>query len=280
MMELEESHQNEKKPFARIYNGLGWGALADDDIFPNIRLSIRGGSNKVTGHGHIDVMSFKCRIGNQTIIEDQRAGGYSPVTFTNRGHHVYSRSQAAKSTLFVHGLAPMEDGETKSYTVITGADILGIRLDGTGLYLPRWRRSFIGRLFLMVDKSYFIVVDASFAGGWQKQLEARFHTYGKLEKYKDWVIIKKGEETLTASFASLDKAKLSYSRGVPENGGRATEMLRWIGKSNFLVSAFNPGKIKLNLEVKKINKGISIHISGNTQQDRVIKVSNGLELMK
>jgi hypothetical protein len=279
MKDMEIERQNKKQPLARVYNGLGWGALADDSVFPNIRLAVRGGSNKVTGHGHIDVMSFKCRIGNQTIIEDQKGGGYSPVTFTQRGHHVYSRSPAAKSSLFVHGLPPMEDGEAKSIVAVSGNNLQGIRLDGTGLYLKRWRRDFIGRLFLMVDQSYFLIIDASQAGGSRKNLEARFHTYGKPEIHKDWVTIRKGDETLTASFASLGKTKLIHAFGMPETGQNATKMLRWLGSSSVLATALNPGNEKLELKLQKISQGYSIKISGNNIKDRLITVTDKLHVI-
>lgn len=277
MEELHKSRQKVKLPFARVYEGLGWAAMADDTVFPSIRLGARGGSNRITGHGHIDVMSFKCRVNDMTLIEDQRGGGYSPVTFTGRGHHVYSRSAAAKSGLFVFGLSPMEDYETKSVTVHEGEWWKALRLDGTGLYLPRWRRRFVGRLFLMVDNAYFVIVDGSSVGG---GLESRFHTYGELKNKKDWATFKRGNESLTATFASLGRGRLTRSQGTPEHMGRPTKILRWFGNSDVQVSALIPGVEKIDLQLKRESGGVSIQLSGNGITSRSLKVSRDLKVLQ
>mgnify|MGYP006421023813 CR=1 FL=1 len=279
MEELREVRSKTRLPLARVYDGLGWGILGDDSIFPKLRLAVRGGSNEVRGHGHIDVMSFKLAIHGKRLIEDQRGGGYTPVTFTDRGHHVYSRSAVAKSGLFVHGLSPMEDGKTRSTSVLSGDDWKAIRLDGTGIYLPRWRRSFIGRLFMMIDQSYFIIIDASRAGsGHNKGLESRFHTYGQLEVEKNKAVFSRGGEKVTATFASLGRGRLFRSTGTPEHFGRPTKILRWLGNSDLQVTVLNPGEENLDVDLKKIKAGVSIFVSGN-QLRREIHVNSLLQVL-
>jgi len=280
MEALFETRLEKKVPLARVYDGLGWAILADDSVYPKIRLAVRGGSNEVRGHGHIDVMSFKCSIGEQRMIEDQKGGGYTPVTFSHRGHHVYSRSAVAKSALFIHGLSPLEGERTKRTAILEGDDWKGVLLDGTGLYLPRWRRSFIGRLFLMIEGSYFIIVDTSLAGGGvNRGMESRFHTYGQLKTDKSSAEIRRGNEILQMSFGSLGRGRLAKSFGTPEHTGKATKILRWLGNSDYQVTVLKPGEQKLSVDLKRSKRGMRIDISGNGIK-REIEVSRTLEVLR
>jgi len=111
----------------------------------------------VAGHGMLDLLSFKCRVNGQLMITDQ-VDSYNAVTFTGRGTDLYTRSAASKSTLFVDGLGCAKDVECEVTEVVKGDGLLGIRIDGSGIFMPYWRRHmFIGRLFLMVENRYWLV---------------------------------------------------------------------------------------------------------------------------
>lgn len=278
MARLKEAHAKQKDPVARVYRGLGWAVLADDSAFPALRLSARGGSNAIAGHGHLDLLSFKCMVNGERLIADQE-GGSPVVNFTEYGHHLYSRSAAAKSTLFVDGLGCRENAVCDLTEVVKDGDLLGIRIDGSHAYLPRWRRGFIGRLFLMVEGRYWLVVDA--APG--HRMESRFHTYADYTRDGDSVSLASGREQLQMTFAALGGGVIQESRGMPTVPQQQTRIVRWIGNgvshNSLQVTALNPGSEKLGLQLSKDKGGgFVIAVSGQDGYQRNIRVTPSLEL--
>jgi len=283
---LRESHRKEKVPVARVYKGLGWGVLADDDIFPSLRLAARGGSSKVAGHGMLDLLSFKCRVNGKLMIADQ-VDGYNAVTFTKRGIDTYGRSAASKSTIFVDGLGCDEDVECRSTEVVRGEGLLGIRIDGSGVFMRHWRhRMFIGRLFLMVENSYWLVIDHVYStrSSDRHWAESRFHTFAAHEKGDGWIRLKVGDQEMTMTFASLGKAVMQESRGLPIAPRRQSTVFRWMGarstSDNLHVTALNPGNRKLAVVVKKEAEGDGyiVEVSGEDDYARIIRFTPRLVL--
>jgi len=258
---LRESHAEMKQPVARIYKGLDWGILADDNSFPSLRLAVRGGSSKVGGHGMIDLLSFRSRINGELMITDQQDGAYMPTTFTKRGSELYGRSIASKSTLFVDGLGCMADVTCDKTEVVKANDLVGIRIDGSHIFLPRWKDVFIGRLFLLVENNYWLIVDhvvgaTEVDGHWT---EARFHTYAESQKDEQGVSLKSGDESMQMAFASLSKALLQESLGMPSQPqSKQTTIFRWMTREcvsdQMLVTGMIPGSKNLELYVQKEEK--------------------------
>ncbi len=280
MSDLEKSHSKKKEPLARIYKGLDWAALADDSAFPALRLAARGGSSKITGHGHMDLLSFICMVNGERMIDTQRDHGYISTTFTGRGHEIYSRSAAAKSTLLVDGLGCREDAVCNITEVEKEDDLLGIRIDGSNIYLIRWKKEFIGRLFLMVENRYWLVIDA--APG--HIMESRFHTYADCSIGKDWVSMKSGKENMMMTFSSLGEGAMQKSTGMPVLNQEQTKIFRWISpveKDNLHVTALNPGTEKLRLKLSKEGEdGFAIEVSGEEGYKRTIHITSELKLKK
>lgn len=280
MEKLRKNHTKKKEPLARIYKGLDWAALADDSAFPTLRLAARGGSSKITGHGHMDLLSFICMVNGERMIDTQRDHGYISTTFTGRGHEIYSRSAAAKSTLFVDGLGCREDAVCNITEVEKEDDLLGIRIDGTNIYLVRWKKNFIGRLFLMVENRYWLVIDA--APG--HIMESRFHTYADYTAEKDWALLKSGNEQMMMTFASLGEGVMQQALGMPVGPQEQTTIFRWMSpeaKDNLHVTALNPGTEKLGLKLsKESNGGFAIEVSSADGYSRTIRVTDALKLKK
>lgn len=258
MDKYQKNHETNPVPVARVYDGLDWAALADDEAFPSLRMSVRGGSSKIAGHGMLDLLSFKCRVNGELMITDQKGGGYMATTFSGRGHEIYSRRAASKSTLFVDGLGCRVNAECNETEVVKGDGILGIRVDGSRIYMPRWRNMFIGRLVLMVGKEYWLVVDQVLSPREINKhwAESRFHTFADAENGKDWVALKSGDEQMQITFASLEPGVLQKSRGMPPQPRvPQTTIFRWMSKKarhdNLHVAALNPGTEKLDLELRK-----------------------------
>jgi hypothetical protein len=283
--ELRESHAGRKTPVARVYQGLGWAALADDAAFPTLRLSARGGSSKITGHGHLDLLSFKCMVNGERMITDQSGGG--PVAFTNRGWDMYDRSAASKSTLFVDGIGCDTNAVCDATEVVKGKDILGIRIDGSHIYLPSWEHMFIGRVCLMVENSYWLVIDRVHSPNTADRhwMESRFHTFADCKRGKNWVSLKSGKERMMMTFAALGDAVMQESLGMPTIPGRQTTIFRWMSakgyQDNLHVAALNPGSKKLGLTVRRDRgKGYAIEVAGADGCRRTIRLSAALKLMK
>lgn len=264
MAKLRADRASKRTPVARVYKGLGWAVLADDSALPALRLSARGGSSRIAGHGHLDLLSFKCMVNGEPMIADQVSGGprgYGPVAFTVRGQDTYARSAASKSTLFVDGLGCGADTACDATEVVRAKGILGIRIDGSHVYLPRWEHMFIGRLCLMVDNAYWLVIDRVHSanpadGHW---MESRFHTFAHSRHGRDWVSLRSGRQRMTMTFASLGEAVMQQSRGMPTMPGPQSTIFRWMSAKgyadNLHATALNPGSRKLRLAIRRGKAG-------------------------
>lgn len=276
MAALKAERDKQKQPLARIYEGLGWAVLADDSAFPKLRLAARGGSSEVKGHGHLDLLSFKCMVNGVRFIEDQ-PGDNMAVNFTGRGTDLYARSPDAKSTLLVGGLGCGENTRTAAPDIVEGEGLKGIRIDGSKIYMPRWR-GFIGRLFLMVDSAYWLVIDSAPGHG----MESRFHTFSEVESGKDWALLTKNDEKLMMTFASLSSSAMQHSRGTPCYPTEQTKIIRWMNtgptKDSLHVSALNPGTEKIAAKVSKEEGGYVIEVSGAGVTPRTIRLTKDLKL--
>jgi len=285
MAKLKESHARKKTPVARVYKGLGWATLADDAVFPTLRLSARGGSSEITGHGHLDLLSFKCMVNGERMITDQ--AGSSPVAYTNRGHDIYGRSAASKSTLFVDGLGCNTNAVCDATEVVEGKDILGIRTDGSHVYLPSWKDLFIGRLFLMVENAYWLVIDRVHSANPADRhwMESRFHTFADSTRGRNWAALKSGKERMTMTFAALGDAVMQQSLGMPTVPGPQTTIFRWMSADgyhdNLQVAALNPGGKKLGLAIRREKaKGYAVEVTGAGGYRRTIRLSPALKLKR
>lgn len=290
MSKLKAQREQNPKPLARVYENLEWAVLADDSAFAKMRMTVRGGSSQIRGHGHLDLLAFKCEVHGVRFIEDQ-PGGVMSVNYTGRGQDLYSRSAAAKSTLFVDGIACDENTEVTSTDIVEAPGIIGIRIDASNIYLRRWR-GFIGRLFLQIDSRYWLVIDTAPGRG----MESRFHTFAKLEKGQDWVRLSKQAqpskhhqtplsdqtEQLTMTFASLSPSQIQYGTGMPSTPRPQTTIIRWMNNSrsrdSLNVTALNPGPDALNLKLARDAEGFVINASGADIEDRTILLTSDLKL--
>lgn len=277
---FRKKQARKKNPMARVYKGMGWAAIADDEAFPTLRMTVRGGTTAQAGHASQDQFSFKCMVNGERMISDQhdRPG----VSFTKRGNDVYGRSAPSKSGLFVEGLGCDLRAPEDTTEAVKGKGLTGIRVHGGRCYLIRWKNAFIGRLFLLVDSKYWIIVDRQSAGA--NCMEARFHTYAESRHGRDWVKLKSGKERMTMSFASFDKAVIQTSAGMPTYPDEQSTIYRWITaerkNDNVLVTALNPGTKKLKLKLSRETRGsVAIEVTEPGGKTRRIRVSKELKLL-
>ena len=219
------------------------------------------------------------------MITDQSAS--SRVAFTKRGHHLYDRSSASKSSLFIDGLGCMENGQCDTTETVKGKGLLGIRIDGSHTYLVRWKDLFIGRLFLLVEGRYWLVIDRLFNPDVVDEhlMEARFHTFADCTLGKGWARLKKGKEQMTMTFASLGKAVMQEAKGTPFLPHEQTSIIRWMSaqsyRDNLMVTALNPGRTKLRVGItQEKHKGFTIDITGPEGYSRTIRIGSSLKLKR
>jgi hypothetical protein len=275
---FRKQHARKKTPIARVYRGMAWGIIADDEAFSTLRMAVRGGTTAKAGHALPDQFSFMCMVNGERMISAQI--DRPSVSFTKRGNDVYGRSAPSKSGLFIEGLGCDRSMDIDTTEVVKGKGITGIRVDGGGCYLDGWQNAFIGRLFLLVDSRYWLVIDRQSAGN--NCMEARFHTFAESRYGKDWVRLKSGKERMTMSFASLDKAVLRTSTGMPTYPVEPTTIFRWITSErkndNVLVTALNPGSQKLGLKLRREPRGsVTIEVSESGGRKREIRLSKQLK---
>lgn len=286
MKKLRAQHAKKPAPVARIYSGMDWAVFADDEAFPTLRMAMRGGSAKVQGHGMVDLLSFQCRANGELFITDQHDTGYLTTTFGRRGTEIYPRSAAAKSTLFVEGLGCASDATCDKTELVNARGIAGVRIDATHVYLQRLPAQFIGRLFLMIDNAYWLIVDHALSNSEVVHfgIESRFHTYAKYKRSKNHIALTSGKEQMQMTFAALQPGVIQESRGMPPLPiGEQTTIFRWMGAQrmhdNLHVVALNPGRQKLGVSVGRTKDGLyTIDVTRAGKPKRRIKVDANLYL--
>ena len=286
MKRLRTEHQRKPVPVARLYTGMDWAALADDEVFPSLRMAIRGGSAKVQGHGMVDLLSFHCQVNGELFITDQKDTGYLSTTFGRRGTDIYTRSPDSKSTLFVEGLGCAKDAICDKTELVEGRGLSGVRIDATRIYLPRMPVAFIGRLFLFVDNAYWLVIDHVLSRDAVTGLgiESRFHTYAQCRVGRNHASLKSANQRLQMTFAALQPGVLQQSRGMPPlPKGEQTTILRWMGKNrvadNLHVVALHPGPRKLGLTLRRDSRGgYAVVVARRGSPNRILRISDELRL--
>lgn len=279
------AHSKKKVPVARIYPGMEWAALADDEAFPSLRMSIRGGSAKIQGHGMTDLLSFRCRVNDELMITDQGDTGYLIPTFGRRGPDLYTRSPESKSTLFVEGLGCMKDATCDKTELVSGRGLTGVRIDASQIYM-KLPVQFIGRLFLFVENAYWLVIDHVLSNNEVTELaiESRFHTFANCRMGRDHVALSSGKQRLQMTFAALQPGVIQESRGMPPVPAKQTTIIRWMGEKrvsdNLHVVALCPGTKPLKVSASKERDGsYTIDLTPPGGRRRRIRIDAHLRLL-
>jgi hypothetical protein len=169
---------------------------------------------------------------------------------------------------------------------VKGKGIHGIRVDGTGIYMPRWKDKFIGRLVLLVDNSFWLVIDRIEQKGpvethW---MESRFLTFAETKRSGNNISFKKGKARMQLSYASLGDAMILEAVGMPPNPNiDKAKIFRCMDmdavNENLHVVALNPGSQKLGLKIsKEKGRNFVIEVAKPNGKKSKIKVTSKLKL--
>ncbi len=273
----------------KLYRGMDWGFIADRMPNPNIYMSIRGGTTKVE-HGHHDLMSYHCVVGDEALINNIGISEYLDTTFGPRRYELFEASPSSKNTLFINGVGIAADSSVTTCVVrLAGAE--GIRIDATsamgvviegpatGWHGRRFAAAgFCGRLFLMLKGRAFLIIDR-FEIPFPGRFESRMHTYADVAVRRSGAVITGKRQRLRVACACTVPAAVHTAAGAPTTPGKGATMLRWCPqgqhKTVTMATLLSPGAGPAKVGLVEKDGGIVVNASGKGWSSRV-KVSKRL----
>ena len=255
-----------RRNVARLYRGMDWALLCDRLPGPRLHVSIRGGTTKVP-HGHRDLLSFNCVVGDEPLVANVNEREYLDTTFGPRREELYEISSASKNTLLINGVGIAMDSSVKT-TLVTVGRHKGVRIDASeamGVMRDGRVARFAGRLILLLAGKALLVLDRvelPHTG----RVESRIHTGGKVRVREAGAEIAGRHHVLQAVWASDVPASLHTAADPVTTPGNPPTMLRWCTEG--LVTAVTmamllaPGKARPTLAVKQDGRRLTVEVSG------------------
>lgn len=221
-----------RRNVARLYRGMDWALLCDRLPGPRLYVSIRGGTTKVP-HGHRDLLSFNCVVGDEPLVANVNEREYLDTTFGPRREELYEISSASKNTFLINGVGIAMDSSVKT-TLVTVGRHKGVLIDATdamGVMRDGRVARFAGRLILLLAGKALLVLDRvelPHTG----RVETRIHTGGKVRLRDGGAEIAGRRHVLQAAWASDVPASLHtavdpVTTPGGARSGRPPTMLRW-----------------------------------------------------
>jgi len=241
------------KQVAKVYQGLGWGMIADRMPDPSLYLSMRGGTT-TEEHNHIDLLSFRVLVGSEWLIENGRSGRYlHPTFFDEHRSKINDINATYKNTIFINGVGPLPGTRTSSEEVVRGPGYYGLRMDASNAMVTD--NSFCARLALMLDDQALVIVDRVQTEG-LSQVESRMHSYQEVEFGEQGALIRGNEASLRVTYASLEAAGLARATTAPVDPAQpSATMLRWsprkLHTEALLVTLLTPGEPPATASVER-----------------------------
>jgi hypothetical protein len=250
---------------------MDWALLCDRLPGPRLYVSVRGGTTKVP-HGHRDLLSFNCVVGDELLVANVNEREYLDTTFGPRREELYEISSASKNTVLINGVGVALDSSVKTSLVTVGGRT-GVRIDASeamGVMRDGRVARFAGRLILLLAGKALLVLDRvelPHTG----RVESRIHTGGKVRLREAGAEIRGQRHVLQAAWASDVPASLHTAvDAVTTPGGlrsgRPPTMLRWCSEG--LVTAVTmalllaPGKARPTLAVKQDGRRLTVEVRG------------------
>jgi hypothetical protein len=255
-----------RRNVARLYRGMDWALLCDRLPGPRLYVSVRGGTTKVP-HGHRDLLSFNCVVGDEPLVANVNEREYLDTTFGPRREELYEISSASKNTLLINGVGIAMDSSVKT-SLMTAGRHKGVRIDASeamGVMRDGRVARFAGRLILLLTGKALLVLDRvelPHTG----RVESRIHTGGKVRVREAGAEIAGRRHVLQAAWASDVPASLHTAVDPVTTPGNAPTMLRWCTEG--LVTAvtmamlLTPGKVRPTVAVKQDGRRLTVEVSG------------------
>jgi len=215
------------REIARLYRGMDWGIIADRMPEPGLYLAVRGGTTEVY-HGHRDLLSFHCVVDGEAMVTSVGVGEYLDTTFSPRRWELFETMPSSKNTILINGVGVTKPSRVES-EVLRRPGAVGIRMEATeamGESREGPAAEFCGRLFLMLDRRAFLIVDhveLPFEG----RVESRMHTYAEVELREGGAKLDRNGTRVAVGYACTVPASQHLAVSAPTTPGQPSNMLRW-----------------------------------------------------
>jgi hypothetical protein len=252
---------------------MDWAMLCDRLPGPRLYVSVRGGTTKVP-HGHRDLLSFNCVVGDEPLVANVNEREYLDTTFGPRREELYEISSASKNTLLINGVGIAVDSSVKT-SLVTAGEYKGVRVDASeamGVMRDGRVARFAGRLILLLAGKALLVLDRvelPHTG----RVESRVHTIGKVRLREAGAEIAGREHVLQAAWASDVPASLHTAVDPVTTPGNPPTMLRWCTEGLVttvtMAMLLAPGRVTASptrarptLAVKLDGRRLAVEVSG------------------
>ena len=215
------------KATVKLFKGLDWGVIADRMPDPSIYLAVRGGTTEVP-HAHRDLMSFHCVVADESMITNVGTTGYLDTTFSPRRWELFEMNPSSKNMILINGVG-IAGGSTVKTSIVRLPGAEGLRIDATdamGSTREGAAATFCGRLFLMLKRKAFLIVDRVEVDQYAR-IESRMHTHADVRLLRRGAALKGERQKLRVAYASDVPSSLHTAVGAPTNPAKGATMLRW-----------------------------------------------------
>lgn len=271
---------------ARRYPGIDWVILADRMPGPRVYLSARGGSSK-DPHAHLDLLSFHCVVGRERLVSSLGNSEYLDTTFGARRFEIHEIGPASKNGIFVNGVG-VRAGSAVSTRPVRAPDLEGFLMDATDA-LSHGRPgepaslAFCGRLFLMVARRFFLILDRTILVH-HGRVESRIHTTARAALADGAAVLRGDREALSISFAASRPSGLhTAADAMTRPEGPAPTMLRWctdaLVPDTLAAALLTPGGRPGAVSVRPLDGGFEILVE-TAGLRRAVAVTDRLSLRR
>jgi len=260
----------------KLYKGLDWGIIADSMPQPRLYMAVRGGTTKVP-HGHRDLLSFHCVIGQERLITDVKPAEYLDTTFSARREELFEMAPPSKNTILINGVGIASDSSLDRTECIRLPGAEGIRLDATmamGAMRNGAAVKFCGRLALLLKQRAFLIIDRAVLPH-PGRMESRMHTFAAVRPMRGRAVLRGKKERLKVVYACSVPAILCTATVAPTTPtAPAATVLRWCTErcqhtDITMVTLLCPGTGAAKLELKEGKSRLSITAAGPDWQATV-----------
>lgn len=258
-----------KKPFVKTYRGIDWYLLADRWPDPALCLSVRGGTTEVP-HGHMDLTSFHCVVGDEALIQTISADEYLDTTFSPRRYELFEMTPPAKNMLLLNGVGVGKPAtvESQARTVhghpavwIDATNALTSSRDGA----PAAKA--YHRLFVLFGAHGALILDRLTLPHFGRA-EIRMQTGAQLKtaagKNAATAVIHGQRQTLAIAQAASVPAVQQTARPAMTTPGKFITTLRWCSQSLHEQMTFatllTPGKTPGKVTLQELKNGLRVSV--------------------
>jgi len=264
-----------KRSRVKLYKGLDWAVIADRMPEPRLYVSVRGGTTNVP-HGHRDLLSFHCVVGDEKLITDVKPTEYLDTTFSPRREELFGIGPAAKNVILINGVG-VEAGSALDRTEkLKVGRAEGIRLDATtamGQMRDGPAARFCGRLILLLADRAFLIVDRAVLPH-TGRMESRMHTFAEVKVARAAVALSGKSQRMRIAYACNVPAVVRTATTAPITpSAPSATVLRWCTKALHMemtmATLLSPGRGAAGVELAEDKSGIVVTARGRAWRQTV-----------